>query len=112
MLVNGRRVELSALAEHVRKAIGKVALAFSSITEEDTAFLLHVDAADGGIKPWDEEVGRLARLLTPTCSSLTATAPGTRCTPLPGLHSGCHERGSARQDMATAGVARRYGRAG
>ncbi len=63
MLMNGRRLSLPALPEHVQESIGKVALAFSSITREDATFLRQVDEARGDIEPEAAEVGRLARLL-------------------------------------------------
>ncbi|MGH8907078.1 MAG: hypothetical protein ACRD0K_11290 [Egibacteraceae bacterium] len=63
MLVHGRQVPLPAGPEQVQEAVSKVARAFSSITEEDAAFLLRVDEAGGDIKPRAAEVGRLARLL-------------------------------------------------
>ncbi len=63
VLVSRRGVPLPATREHVEEAIGKVALGFSSITEEDAAFLRLVDDARGDITPRARDVGRLARLL-------------------------------------------------
>lgn len=63
MLVNGRRLPLPALPQHVQEATGKVALAFSSITKEDATFLRRVDEARGDVEPEAAQVGRLARLL-------------------------------------------------
>lgn len=64
MLANARGAPLPAESSLVAETIDKVALGFSSITEEDAAFLVRVEKAAGEFRPLDaHEVSQMAKLL-------------------------------------------------
>lgn len=56
-------LELPVRREHVAEAIGLVARGFATVTREQAEFLYEVDLADGSVRPDEENVQLMARLL-------------------------------------------------
>jgi hypothetical protein len=62
-LILRRSVPLPVTTEHIEEAISYVAHDFSTITQEQERFLRSVAAGDGTVRPADDEIQLMARLL-------------------------------------------------